>query len=306
MKIWVSGSLAYDRIMVYPGRFADHINPKKLHVINLSFAAKTLELSFGGTAGNIAYGLRQLGVNTGVIGNLGRDGAEYIARLKRFGADVACVRVLSDAFTAGAYMTTDRDDNQISAFFAGAMMNKPVLPKVKPGDLAIVSPDAAANMAVLSDFYRRKRVTYIFDPGQAMTMLSKSQMLSAAKSAKIIIGNDYEVDLMSKRSGFKFQKNQTLITTYGGQGSSIQGGGKTFRIPAVKAKKLVDPTGAGDAYRAGLLAGLSKGLDLKDCGRLASTIAVYAVETQGTQNYIFSKKQIVKKFFNQFKTRLKI
>jgi len=306
MKIWVSGSLAYDRIMVYPGRFADHINPKKLHVINLSFAAKTLELSFGGTAGNIAYGLRQLGVNTGVIGNLGRDGAEYIARLKRFGADVACVRVLSDAFTAGAYMTTDRDDNQISAFFAGAMMEKNRPPKVKNSDFGIIAPDAPHNMLALARYYHAKKVPYIFDPGQQITALTSAQLKIGMKNALAAIGNDYEVDIMLKRSGFKSQKNQTLITTYGGRGSSIQSGGKIFRIPAVKAKKLVDPTGAGDAYRAGLLAGLSKGLDLKDCGRLASTIAVYAVETQGTQNYFFSKKQIVKRFFNQFKTRLKI
>lgn len=292
MKVWVSGSLAYDRIMDFSGRFAEHINPKKLHVINLSFAAKTLELSFGGTAGNIAYGLRALGVATGVVGNLGRDGAEYLGRLKKLGVDIACVQVFRDALTAGAYITADRDDNQISAFFAGCMMKPCHLPKAASSDLAIISPDAPKNVMALARHYWSNRVPYIFDPGQQITSVSKNQLAAAIRHAWAVIGNDYEVDLINQRSGLKLKKDQVMITTYGRKGSKIETAGKTWLVSAVKAKKVVDPTGAGDAYRAGLLAGLSKGYDWKACGRLASAVAVAVVETQGTQNYRLNAKRL--------------
>lgn len=306
MTVWVSGSLAYDRIMDYQGRFADHINPKKLHIINLSFAAKTLNLSFGGCAGNIAYGLRRLGVKTGIVGNLGKDGGEYFKRLEKSGADLACVQVFKNAFTAGAYITTDRDDNQISAFYAGAMEQASRLPETGPSSLAIVAADAPLNMSRLCLYYQKRKLPYLYDPGQQITALSVPYLLQAMRSAWIIIGNDYEIDLIFKRTRYAVGSKQAVITTLGGKGSIIRVQDRLYKIPAVKPKQVADPTGAGDAYRAGLFAGLVKKLPWEDAGRLASTVAAYAVETQGTQNYTFSKKHVEQRFFNQFKKRLRI
>ncbi|MCL5435973.1 MAG: carbohydrate kinase family protein, partial [Patescibacteria group bacterium] len=297
MKIWVSGSLAYDRIMDYPGRFAKHINPKKLHIINLSFAAKTLNQSFGGTAGNIAYGLRLLKVPVGVIGAVGKDGVEYLRRLQKFGADTACVQIFRNTFTAGAYMITDRDDNQITAFFAGVMEKKSRLPEISLSDLAIVSPDSAANMAKLSDFYRRKKISYIFDPGQAITALKTGQLKYCLKNCLAAIGNDYEIDIILKRSKYHFTSSQILITTLGDKGSKIFAEGRVYRIPAARPTKVVDPTGAGDAYRSGLIKGMLEGYSWDKTGKLASVVAVYAVEKYGTQNHKFSWGGVKKRYF---------
>lgn len=304
MKIWVSGSLAYDRIMDYRGKFADHINPKKIHVLSLSFAVEKLELSYGGTAGNIAYNLRLLGAPAGVVGNLGRDGEEYRLRLKKLGADLSCAAVCPDTLTAGAYIITDQADNQIAGFFSGAMSAESRLPKSRPADLAIVAADSVTNMMRLSLHYQKTRTPYIFDPGQQITALSASYMRQGVKGAAIVIGNDYEMEQIYKRSGMRLAASQVSATTLGDKGSVISAGGREYRISAVKARRAADPTGAGDAYRAGLLAGIARKLPWEKTGRLASTVASYAVENYGTQNHNFTWADIQNRYFKQFKERL--
>lgn len=303
-KILVSGSLAYDRVMDYKGHFAEHINPKKIHVINLSFAVERLSLSFGGTAGNIAYNLSLLKVPAVVIGNLGKDGIEYKKKLQKQKLDVQNVQVLSDSFTSGAYIITDRSDNQIAGFFAGAMSKTCKLPNSSSKDLAIVSPDSVENMMCLSLHYQKRNTPYIFDPGQTLTSFSGSYLKQGMKGAYLIVGNDYEIDTAMKRAAYIPTQKQVLITTFGEKGSVIQEGAKRFRIPSAKARKIIDPTGAGDAYRAGLIKGMLMGWPWEKTGRLASLVAVHAVEKYGTQNHTFTWENLKRRYFENFKERI--
>lgn len=301
MTVWVSGSLAYDRIMDYDGRFSDHLNPKKIHVINLSFAVKNLSVNYGGTAGNIAYNLRMLGVPAGVVGNLGSDGKDYFERLKGQKINMQCVQILPNEFTAGAYIITDKADNQITGFFAGAMYQRNRLPEISPKDFAIVAPDEPANMSRLCLHYQKKKVPYIYDPGQQITALSAPYLLQAMRHARVIIGNDYEIDLIFNKTRYKPARRQIVITTLGEKGSAIRVGERSRAIPAAKTKKMVDPTGAGDAYRAGLIAGIIKGYGLEKAGKLASCAAVYAVEKYGTQNHIFNWRSLEERYRKNFR-----
>ncbi|MBI4054021.1 MAG: carbohydrate kinase family protein [Candidatus Doudnabacteria bacterium] len=300
MKIFVSGSLAYDRIMDFPGRFAEHLNPRKLHLINLSFAAKSLKLSFGGTAGNIGYSLALLKHRACLIGNLGADGKDYLARLHRLGLDTSHIRLISSAQTAGAYIITDRDDNQITAFFAGAMNHHSKLPKSGRDDLAIVSADASQNIMAQVAHFRKTHTPYVFDPGQQITALSTNGLARAIRGAKVVIGNDYEMDLLVKRARFRPKSDQVVVTTLGARGSVIKTVNKMFSIPPVRPKKVVDPTGAGDAYRAGLLSGISRGWDWPKSGRLASLVAAFAVQYYGTQKHRFNWRGILKSYKKNF------
>lgn len=299
-RIFVSGSLAYDRIMDFEGKFVDHFNPKKLHAINLSFAAKTVEMSYGGTAGNISYSLALLGMPVEVVGSLGQDGQDYLRRLKKFKIGTRYIRVHPKALTAGAYILTDSQDNQISAFAFGAMSQPCVLPKSGHREWGIISPDVPRNMASLSRHYRKNKTPYIYDPGQALTALSPSQLKTGMASARVIIGNDYETDLMFKRANYGLSSKQVLVTTFGAKGSQIKCGNRIYKIPAVKAKQVIDPTGAGDAYRAGLITGILRGCDWPASGRLAATIASYAVEKQGTQAHKFSWKDVRARYYKNF------
>ena len=290
--------------MDYDGRFADHLNPKKIHVVNLSFAVRRLELSYGGTAGNIAYNLALLGMPTGVVGNLGRDGKDYERLLRKRGLDIQNVQILKNNFTAGAYIITDRADNQIAGFFSGAMMGKSLLPKSSEKDWAIVAADFPLNMTALVLHYQKSQTQYIFDPGQQVTALKPGQLRAGIAGATAIIGNDYEMDLILKRSKYKVKPHQLLVTTLGEKGSVMVSGNKKIKIPPARPSNVVDPTGAGDAYRAGLIFGLVKGYSLEKTGRLASVVAVHAVEKYGTQNHRFTWNSIRNRFFNNFKQML--
>jgi len=304
MKVWVSGSLAYDRIMDYDGRFSDHLNPKKIHVINLSFAVKNLSLSYGGTAGNISYNLALLNVPAGVICNLGNDGKDYLKKLRAQKTDLRFIQTFADQFTAGAYIITDKADNQITGFYAGAMDNKSLSPKATAKDLAIVAADDPTNMARLCLYYQKTGTPYIYDPGQQITALSAPYLLQAMRSAWIIIGNDYEIDLIFRKTAYRPSPKQVVVTTFGQKGSSIKTCSAAYKIPIAKPKRTVDPTGAGDAYRAGLIAGIIKGYDWGKTGRLASVVAVHAVESLGTQNHFFSWESLQKRYSRDFHERL--
>jgi len=303
-SVLVSGSIAYDRIMNFPGRFRDHIMPDKIHILNVCFSIEKLAEHFGGTGANIAYNLGLLGADTTIIGALGQDADSYCPYFKKAGIDLSGVLKIKNAFTAAAYIITDQDDNQITAFHPGAMnqeiiafrrfvqIKQQILAK---SPLAIIAPSSKAGMIFLANEYQKRKIPYIFDPGQALTLFNKTELLRCLRGAKIVIGNDYEISLIKKISRLKLngllKLTEIIITTFGAQGSSIGTKAKSIKIPAFKIKKPLDPTGAGDAYRAGLIKGLIDNRPLKECGLLASVCASFAVEKYGTQEHKFTKSE---------------
>lgn len=297
MRIYVSGSLAFDRIMSFPGKFSDHILPDKIHILNVCFLVNGLDERFGGTAGNIAYSLALLGEKPLIVSSAGRDFAPYAERLEGLGLSLEGIRRVEDELTAGAYITTDQSDNQITGFNPGAMKHKSQY-KVDPGGepaLAIVSPGNLQDMLDYPAHYRKQGIPYIFDPGQNITALTGGQLLAALTGALALVTNDYELELVVKSTGKSRDEllglAGALVTTLGEHGSVVAEAGKETRIKPAKARKVADPTGAGDAFRAGLLKGLSQGLSLADSALMGSTCAAYAVEKLGTQEHVFTQDE---------------
>ncbi len=292
MKILVSGSLAYDRIMNFDGRFSDHILPDKIHVLNVCFNVNGLQEKLGGTAGNIAYGLAQLGERPSVLGCLGKDGGRYLEWLTRQGIDISGVRSVEEEFTAGAFITTDRSDNQITGFNPGAM-------KIPCGfdvacldpaeSMVIVAPGNLDDMTLLPEAMRRCGVPFIFDPGQALNIFQGPQLRQAFSGASLLISNDYELEMIKRMTGLELEHILELvggvITTKGDQGSVLTQKHRRIEFPIVPAAQVQDPTGAGDAYRAGLLKGLAQNLDLPEACLWGATLSSYAVAFYGTQEY---------------------
>lgn len=308
-KILVTGSLAYDRIMNFPGYFKDQILPDKLHALNVSFFLHKMEESFGGTAGNIAYNLSLLGERPTILANVGKDFGEYGKWLTKNKIDLSQVKVFPKEQTASAYIITDKADNQIAGFFPGAMFktvsSSSRIPKSK---LAIVSPQNPADMIKLPEIFRKKKIDYIFDPGQQVTSLSGAQLKKAIKGAKVLIGNDYEISLVKKKTNWSettiLKQCEILVTTLGSKGSVIRQGKKVYKIKPAKPKNTSDPTGAGDAYRAGLIKGLLENWPLEKIGRFAGLVSVYTVEKCGTQTHKFTQADLVARYRQNFKERL--
>lgn len=295
MKIWVSGTIAFDIILDYPGIFSDQIDPKKLHSINLSFPVPEVKKTKGGTAGNIAYNLKMLGMEVGIIGAVGEDGQAMLRDYKKSSIDVSLIKASKKHNTPTAYIMTDQHDNQINAFYGGAMNERAKKPKVAGCDWPIIAPENPENMTMLAEHYQKHGKKYIFDPGQAIFVLNKRQLVKCLRGASILIGNDYEIEQVAKKSGLKRFK-QVVYKTLGPKGTEIVfPNGEKKAIKAVKTKDLVDPTGAGDAYRAGLVKGISSGFDLVQSAQVASTAAVFAVESYGTQEHKFNYDIIVKR-----------
>lgn len=295
MKIIVSGSLAYDRIMDFPGHFADHILPEKIHVLNICFQVNGLKEKFGGTAGNIAYSLTLMGENPIISATIGHDYHRYFEGLRKHGISTDSIRIIEDDFTASAYITTDLADNQITGFNPGAMKYSSNLDfeSLDPEDtILIISPGNLEDMVNYPRSCREKGIDYIFDPGQALPMLDPKDLTAAIDGCHILISNDYELDLIMNKTGLNkkdlLSKAKVIITTLGEEGSLLSTEGGEVRIPAGRARKVVDPTGAGDSFRGGLISGLAKGLNIERCARLGSTCASFAVECYGTQEYRFS------------------
>lgn len=295
MKIIVSGSLAYDRIMDFPGHFADHILPEKIHVLNICFQVNGLKEKFGGTAGNIAYSLTLMGENPIISATIGHDYHRYFEGLRKHGISTDSIRIIEDDFTASAYITTDLADNQITGFNPGAMKYSSNLDfeSLDPEDtILIISPGNLEDMVNYPRSCREKGIDYIFDPGQALPMLDPRDLTAAIDGCRILISNDYELDLIMNKTGLNkkdlLSKAKVIITTLGEEGSLLSTEGGEVRIPAGRARKVVDPTGAGDSFRGGLISGLAKGLNIERCARLGSTCASFAVECYGTQEYRFS------------------
>jgi len=310
-KILVSGSLAYDRIMDFDGRFKDHILPDKIHVLNVSFYVEKFRQSLGGTAGNIAYNLTLLHEKPVILSTYGSDFSEYKKWCKMHKMDISQARRIKNVLTASAYIITDQSDNQITGFFAGAMLhaNGPAQKKLLgQNSLAIIPPGNLTDMKKYPVQYKKSKTPYIYDPGQQITVLTKKDLLSGLTGAKVFISNDYELTLVLKKIGLTLnqllKRVELVVTTKGEKGSVILTKNRKYKIPPAKPKNTSDPTGAGDAYRAGFIKGLVAGYPLPKVGRLASVVSVYTVEKYGTQTHLFSWKELQRRYYQNFQERL--
>jgi adenosine kinase len=295
MKIIVSGSLAYDRIMNFPGYFSDHILPEKIHVLNVCFQVDGVKEKFGGTAGNIAYALSLMGEAPGISATIGHDYHRYFEWLARNGIVTETIKIIEDEFTASAYITTDQADNQITGFNPGAMKYSSSMDfgRLNPKEtLVIVSPGNLEDMANYPRACKDRGIDYLFDPGQSLPMLDTKDLMQAIEGARILISNDYELDLIMRKTGLNrealLDRAKAIIVTMGELGSRVFTPEGEISIPAVEPRKVEDPTGAGDSYRGGLLSGLIHGKDIEQCARMGSVCASFAVECYGTQEYRFT------------------
>ena len=303
MSIYVSGSLAFDRIMTFPGSFQDHILMDKLHMINVSFMVDGMDERRGGCAGNIAYSLGLLGEKPTIVAAAGRDFGPYAIVLENTGLPIEGIRRAEDIFTALCYITTDLNSNQITGFYPGAMslpadFDFPAIDADK--DIAIISPGNVEDMRRLPGFYREKGVPYIFDPGQQLPVLTGNDLLAAIEGSFACITNDYELNMICKATGKSEDeiaaRTQWLVTTLGAEGAQVRGHGENIRIAPVPISKVLDPTGAGDAHRAGLIKGLVHGLAMPDAARLGSVSASFALEKLGTQEHIFTPADFCQRY----------
>jgi adenosine kinase len=309
MRTLICGSVAYDTIMVFEGRFKDHILPNQVHILNVSFLVPAMRREFGGCAGNIAYSLNLLGGDALIMACVGSDARPYLERLTRLGLSTAHIRVVDQAFTAQAFITTDLDDNQITAFHPGAMNYAPsnhVASAAEVG-LGIVAPDSREGMVQHAQEFAEAGVPFIFDPGQGLPMFDGDDLMRFIDLADYVTVNEYEAKLLVNRTGRSFetlaQSVKALIVTHGGLGSTIHAEGRSHEIPSVTPDRLSDPTGCGDAYRGGLLYGIAEGMDWETTGRLASTMGALKVAQLGPQNHEPSREKIAEVFHRAFSYR---
>ena len=309
MNIYVFGSLAFDKIMNFPGRFADVILPEKLHILNVSFLIEKLEHKRGGTAGNIAYSLALLGEKPLILASVGQDFAEYRRFLAGLDLPLHGVREIPEEFTSACYLITDKDNNQINGFHPAAMNHscRPAIPAGTPDDWAIVSPGNLEDMRALPRRYREKGIRYIYDPGQQIPALTGPDLLDAITGSELLVTNDYELEMICRTTGRTRaeirQLTGNLITTLGEKGSVVNNG-VDGQIPAVTPLCVKDPTGAGDAYRAGLIKGLIMGYSLTQAARMGATCASFCVEHNGTQEHAFSLRAFAERHLDAFNERL--
>ncbi|MEA2098021.1 MAG: carbohydrate kinase family protein [Patescibacteria group bacterium] len=310
MKILVSGSIAYDKIMNFPGYFKDHILPNKIHNINVSFFIEKVNENFGGTAGNIAYNLALLDERSTVFSAIGNDFTPYKEWLLKHKIDLNNLTSIDNDRTALATIITDKTDNQISAFCPGAMLNSSTV-KYKnefKDSFAIVAPGLMEDMIYFSKFYTKHKIPYIFDPGQQIPVLDATDLKYCIENAKIFVSNDYELSMVLKKTGYSeediINKVEILVTTLGEQGSIIKTKNETLKIKPAKPKSITDPTGAGDAYRAGLIKGIINDWPLQTTGEFAGVISCYAIENHGTQNHKFDFNQTKKRYEENFNKSL--
>ena len=302
MSALICGSLAYDTIMVFPERFKDHILPDKVHMLNVSFLVPEMRRQFGGVAGNISYNLKLLGGDPYPMATVGDDFGPYQRRLESLGISTRYIRHLEGEFTPQAFITTDFDDNQITAFHPGAMMESQ-LNKVEGADgikLGIVAPDGREAMLQHSRDFERLGIPHIFDPGQAMTLFDGDDLRAFIKQANWLVANDYEFQLIRERTGMSKQEVaaqlEALVITQGGDGSLLITSAGEEHIRSVKPTAILDPTGCGDAYRAGLMYGLLNNLDMVTSCRIGSVMGAMKVAVQGPQNHAPTLDEIVDSF----------
>ncbi len=294
MSALICGSYAYDTIMVFHDKFKNHILPDKVHMLNVSFLVPTLRREFGGCAGNIAYNLNMLGENPIPMATVGTDFGPYSEWLAKCGINTTHIKQIEGTYTGQAFITTDMEDNQITAFHPGAMSmsHENRVSDAVGVTLGIVSPDGRDGMIQHAEQFAKQNIPFIFDPGQGMPMFDEKELLAFIEQATWITLNDYEAELMQKRTGLTpheiAERVSALIVTLGSKGSHIYTSNQRFDIPPAVTKTISDPTGCGDAYRAGLLYGLTNDMDWETTGRIASLMGSIKVEVNGTQNHSFA------------------
>jgi adenosine kinase len=303
----ICGSVAYDTILLFPDRFKSHILPDKLHILNVSFLVPDMRREFGGCAANIAYGLSLLGDRGIAMATAGHDFAPYRERMVSQGISVEHIKVIDDTFTAQAFITTDLDDNQITAFHPGAMQYAHLN---KVGDagagvaLGIVSPDGRQAMIEHAAQFAAASIPFIFDPGQGLPMFGAEELKTFISQARWVAVNDYEWGMLQQKTGLSAAEIaaqvEALIVTQGAEGSIIHAQGRILTIPCAKPKAVVDPTGCGDAYRAGLIHGLLRGLDWETIGRMAALMGAIKIESRGPQNHHFTRADFDGRYRDNF------
>jgi adenosine kinase len=310
MRVIVTGTVGFDFILNYNGRFADRIMPDKIHNLSLSFFAEKLNKQFGGTAGNIAYSLKLLGMEPDLYSVAGEDFGPYATFLKARDISTSHVKIIPKLFTGLYFVTTDKNDNQIASFYAGAGMRAHDISvtKVPKSSFVVISSASVKSMMKFVAECKKNKLTYMFDPAFQIGDMSATQLKDGISHAAIFIGNDYEIALVEKK--LKISHDQlrkmvpVLITTLGAKGSIIETKTERTVISPAKAKNLSDPTGAGDAYRSGFLAGYLRNFDLLTCGQMGSIAAVYTVEKYGTVTHAYTKKQFIDRFYANYKRRI--
>jgi adenosine kinase len=309
-RVIVYGSLAYDRVMDFPGKFRDNFLPDKLHLINVSFAVPKLTENFGGTAGNIAYNLSLLRARPIILAEAGNDFIKYSKWLVQLKIETKHIYSVKDLPTASAYIITDKEDNQITGFYSGAIQKHypSFSDDIFKNALVIISPGNCRDMSTLVKICFKKQTPFIYDPGQQIPHLTKNELAYGVKNSLVFIGNDYEISLVAHILKISeqtlIQRANILIKTLGAKGSEIWHKGKCIKIPAFKPRQVIDPTGAGDAYRAGLAMGLLRHWPITKIGRFVSLVASYAVEQYGTQKHKFTQTELEQRYSKRFKENL--
>jgi adenosine kinase len=310
MTALICGSLAYDTVMVFPGRFREHILPDSIHMLNVSFLVPSMKRNFGGCSGNIAYNLRLLECDGHAMGTVGHDFGPYREWMTKNGMSLRFVKTLDEEYTAQAYITTDLDANQLTAFHPGAMTNswRQEVPADGSITLGVLAPDGREGMIAHAAQFARADIPFMFDPGQAMTLFGGEELSQFIEQAKWVTVNDYEATLLQERTGLAAgelaARVEAYVVTRGREGSVVHARGRSVEIPAVRAAAVVDPTGCGDAYRAGLVYGLMRGIDWETTGRIASLMGAIKIATVGTQHHRFTLDEFRDRFNETFGYRL--
>jgi len=306
MTALITGSMAYDTIMVFPDYFKNHILPDQVHILNVSFLVPELRREFGGCAGNIAFNLKLLGKEPLPMASVGRDFGTYREWLSKCGIDQRYLKTVEDSYTAQAYITTDLDDNQITAFHPGAMSfaHLNVVPRDGGTAIGIVAPDGRDGMIQHAEQFHEAGIPFIFDPGQGTPMFEKGELIRFLQLATWAVFNDYEAKLVEEKTGLTpdliSDDVDAVIVTKGTEGSVVYIDRKPIPIPAAKPEKVVDPTGCGDAYRAGVIFGLLENYDWETIGAIASLMGAIKVESGGTQNHHFQMEAFRQRFWDNF------
>ncbi len=306
MKILVTGSIAYDTIMVFPDRFRNHLLADQLHILNVCFLAPEMRREYGGTAGNIAYNLRLLGESPLIMATVGEDIQPYLDRFHALGIATSLLKRVPGQFTAQAFITTDLDDNQITAFHPGAMnhSHENHVGRELQAGLAIIAPDGKLGMLQHARECKQFAIPLLFDPGQGLPMFSAEELAEFLRLAHYVAVNDYEGKLLEEKTGRSLediaQGVKALVITLGAKGSVILAGGQRHEIPCVEAEIVADPTGCGDAYRAGLLYGIARGWDWPTTGKLGAVMGAIKIAQRGAQNHAATREEIETRFHRAF------
>jgi len=314
MSIVISGSLVHDHIMNFPDSFKNHIMPDQIHILNVSFVVDKLEKSWGGTAGNIAYTMKLLGADPLIVSAVGKDGGEYLEHFKKYGMSTKYILEDKKQMTASAHITTDADDNQITAFFGGPLnmaRDIEITAMKEQISLGIISPTHKDTMIKHMLDCREKGVKAVFDPGQQMTAFNEAELKKMISLAYFVIGNDYEMKLLQDKIGWDVQEilknTKVLITTMGEKGSIVSTTeGEVIEAPTCAPLSFDDPTGAGDSYRAGFFVGFEQGYPFKTCAQMGAVAASYAIETFGTQAHEFTQAEFGERYERAFEEKISL